>query len=73
MHAYRKIIFLFLNQNIYVVGLFKRTVSIRQFFFWAPMESNMKLSKITRLHWTILDVSPELIQQLLYGIEIRAY
>ena len=38
------------------------------------MESNLKLSKIPRLHWTIPDASPELIKQLLnYRIEIRAY
>ena len=34
------------------------------------MESNLKLSKITRLHWTIQDASQELIPQLLYRIEI---
>ena len=33
------------------------------------MESNLKLSKILRLHWTIPDTSPELIQR----IERRAY
>ena len=37
------------------------------------MESSLKLSKIPRFHWTILDASPELIQQLLYRIQIRAY
>ena len=37
------------------------------------MENNLKLSKIPRLHWTIPDASPELIQQLLYRIEIRPY
>ena len=36
------------------------------------MENNLKLLKIPRLHWTILDALPELIQQQLYGIEIRA-
>ena len=33
------------------------------------MESNLKLSKIPRLYWMILDASPELIPQLLYPIE----
>ena len=33
------------------------------------METNLKLSKIPRLHWTILHASPELIPQLLYWIE----
>ena len=37
------------------------------------MENNLKLSKIPRLHWTIPDASQELIPQLLYRIEIRAY
>ena len=40
------------------------------------MESNLKLSKISRLHWTIPDASPERterIPQLLYRIEIRIY
>ena len=37
------------------------------------MESNLKLSKISKLHWTITDASPDLIQQPLYRIEIRAY
>ena len=35
------------------------------------MESNLKL-KILRLHRTIPDASPDLIQQMLYRIEIRA-
>ena len=37
------------------------------------MESNMKLSKIPRLNWTITDAFLELIQQLLYRIEVWAY
>ena len=37
------------------------------------MESNLKLSKIQRLRWTTPDASLELIQQLLYRIEIQAY
>ena len=37
------------------------------------MESNLKLSKKPRLHWTIANASAELFQQLLYHIEIRAY
>ena len=37
------------------------------------MESNLKLSRIQRLSWTIPDASSELIQQLLYRIEIQAY
>ena len=37
------------------------------------MESNLKLSRIPRLYWTIPGASPELIQQLLYRIEIQAY
>ena len=37
------------------------------------MGSKLKLSKSPRLHWTIPDALQELIQQLLYRIEIRAY
>ena len=36
------------------------------------MESNMKLSKIPKLHWAILDALPELIQQLQYSIVLRS-
>ena len=36
------------------------------------IESNLKLSKIPRLHWTIPDESPERIPQQLYRIEIQA-
>ena len=32
------------------------------------MESNLKLSKIPKLHWTIPDASPERIQQLIYRL-----
>ena len=37
------------------------------------IESNLKLSRIQRLYWTISDASSELIQHLLYRIEIQAY
>ena len=37
------------------------------------MQSNLKLSRILRLYWMIQGASPELIQQLLYRIEIQAY
>ena len=33
------------------------------------MESNLQLSQIPRLHWMILDTSPELIPQRLYRIK----
>ena len=37
------------------------------------MESNLKLLKIPRLHWTMHDALLEHIPQLLYRIEIQAY
>ena len=42
-------------------------------FLMFLMETNLKLSKIPRLHWTSPDASPEHIQQLLYRHEIQAY